>query len=127
MSMPKVTPDQVKDTAILAGLVLLVAAALTDQRLLLWPAGLCLLLALLKPGLFKPLAWLWFGLSHLLGRLMTTLLLTGLFFLVVTPVGVLRRWLGHDPMRIRAANRQGDSAFSQRQHQFTPADLERPF
>lgn len=125
--MNKVTADQVKDTAILAGLLFLVAFLASGNRPLLWLSGLILLVALLKPVIFKPLAWVWFGFSQLLNRLMTPLVLSGVFFLVVTPIGLLRRLTGYDPMQIRPENHQRASAFSERNHKFVPQDLERPF
>jgi len=125
--MNKVTSDQEKDTAILGGLLLLVAFLATGNRRLLWLSVSFLLVALLKPVIFKPIAWVWFGFSHLLGEVMTTLVLSVVFFLVVTPIGVVRRLTGYDPMRIRPENAQRISAFTVRNHKFVSDDLERPF
>ena len=40
--------------------------------------------------------WMWLG--HVLGRINTTIILGLVFYLVVTPTGLFRRWLGKDPM-----------------------------
>ena len=48
------------------------------------------------PAVLGPLAKLWFGLSAILGTVMSKLLLSLVFFLVVTPMGVLRRLVESD-------------------------------
>ena len=40
------------------------------------------------PKAFKPLAVLWFGLSHVMSQVVSQIVLTVVFFLVVTPIGV---------------------------------------
>ena len=46
-----------------------------------------LLLTMAWPKAFKPLAGLWFGLSHLMGQVVSKIVLTLAFFLIVTPIG----------------------------------------
>jgi hypothetical protein len=59
------------------------------------------LLGLAAPVLLRPVYRVWMGLAVVLGYVMTRVLLTLVFFLVVTPIGLLRRALGHDTMRRR--------------------------
>jgi hypothetical protein len=40
--------------------------------------------------------WMWIG--HVLGWINTRIILGFVFYLVVTPTGLFRRWLGKDPM-----------------------------
>jgi hypothetical protein len=40
--------------------------------------------------------WMWIG--HVLGWINTRIVLGFVFYLIVTPTGLLRRWLGKDPM-----------------------------
>jgi hypothetical protein len=44
----------------------------------------------------------WMGLALVLGAVMTRVILTLVYFLVVTPVGLVMRALGRDPMHRRA-------------------------
>jgi hypothetical protein len=58
---------------------------------------------LLVPAVVFPrsLLWVhkgWMAVGHALGWINTRIILSVVFYLVVTPVGVLRRWLGKDPM-----------------------------
>ena len=59
----------------------------------------CLLIpAVLAP---KSLVWPykgWMVVGHVMGWINTRIILGVVFYVVVTPVGVLRRWLGKDPM-----------------------------
>ena len=59
--------------------------------------GLIVPAMLFPAGLVWPYKrWMWLG--HVLGRINTTIILGLVFYLVVTPTGLFRRWLGKDPM-----------------------------
>lgn len=53
------------------------------------------------PAALKPLYRVWMALAIVLGHVMTRVLLTGVFLLVVTPVGLALRLLGKDPLERR--------------------------
>jgi hypothetical protein len=44
---------------------------------------------------------LWMGLAHVLGTVNSTVVLSILYFVVITPIGRLVRWTGHDPLTRR--------------------------
>jgi Saxitoxin biosynthesis operon protein SxtJ len=49
----------------------------------------------------KSLAWVhkgWMALGHVLGWINTRIILGFVFYFIVTPTGMVRRWLGKDPM-----------------------------
>lgn len=62
---------------------------------------LFLLLALLRPSSLAPLNKLWTKFGALLHRIVSPVALGVLFFLVVTPTGLLMRLFGKDPLRLR--------------------------
>ncbi|MBR9972771.1 SxtJ family membrane protein [Magnetospirillum sulfuroxidans] len=64
-------------------------------------AVLFLIVALARPALLKPLNLIWFKFGLLLHSIMTPLIMGLLFFLTVTPVGLLMRATGKDPMRLK--------------------------
>jgi hypothetical protein len=71
-----------------------------------WPlylgiAVVFLALALLWPKVLSPLNHLWTRLGLLMGKIVSPIVLGLLFFVVVTPVGVLMRLSGKDPLRLR--------------------------
>lgn len=58
---------------------------------------------LLIPALVFPrsLVWVhkgWMAVGHVLGWINTRIILGFVFYLIVTPIGIFRRWLGKDPM-----------------------------
>ncbi len=64
--------------------------------------GLALVvLGLAAPRVLAPLYRVWMLLAVVMGFVMTRVLLTAVFFLLVTPIGLVRRALGHDPMQRR--------------------------
>ncbi len=64
-------------------------------------AGVLLLLAIVKPELLAPLNKVWFKLRLVLHRIVTPVLMALLFYGVVTPTGLIMRWLGQDLLHQR--------------------------
>ena len=64
-------------------------------------AALFGIVALLRPSLLKrPKQW-WMRLSLLLARITNPIVTTLLFAIAITPMGVIRRMAGKDPLRLR--------------------------
>lgn len=121
------TREQAKDTGMALVLICLIVFLVTRQVRFVTFAALLLLLDMIVPALFKLPAKLWFGLSLVLGTVMSKVLLSAIFFLVLTPMGLLRRLLGKDPMRMRQFKKGDGSVFRVRDHAFVAADIEQPF
>ena len=68
-------------------------------------AVLLLVPALLRPSLLAGPAALWTKFSHGLGWVNARVLLSALFLLVLTPLAVVLRAVGWDPLRLRHARR----------------------
>lgn len=64
----------------------------------LWFLGLC---CLLFPSLARPVYTGWLKCSHFTGRIVTILLLTITYFLVMTPTAWLKRTLGGRPLPVK--------------------------
>jgi hypothetical protein len=60
-----------------------------------------LLLALAAPPLLGPLNHAWRWISLRLSKAVNPLIMAVIFFAVVTPIGLLARFLGKDPLRLR--------------------------
>ncbi len=79
-----------------------VGFALTPVRtVLLALAAAFITCALVAPTLLREPRRLWLALGERLGVIVSTILLSIFFFLVITPVGLLRRAFGADPMGAR--------------------------
>jgi hypothetical protein len=49
------------------------------------------------------------------------------FLFVVTPISLLRRWLGKDSLKLRDFKTGQGSVMVERNHTFVSKDLERPY
>ena len=64
-------------------------------------AAVLLLLAAVAPALLRPVYRGWMRVGEALGWINTRILLTLVFFLVVTPIGLLMRLFGRSPIAVR--------------------------
>lgn len=115
------------ETGILAATVVLYVAWRSQNWELVVLAMLLLILSLIVPILFYPLAKLWFGFGLLLGFISTKILLSLLFFLIVTPIGLFRKLLKKDVMSLKSFKNNASSTLKTRNHQFTAEDLKNQF
>jgi len=70
----------------------------------LWPlpiAAVFLAAAMVRPRALAPLNRLWFRIGIVLGKVMTPLVMGVLFFVTLTPIGLLMRLFGKDPLRLK--------------------------
>ncbi|NMC50535.1 MAG: hypothetical protein GYA47_14085 [Desulfovibrio sp.] len=123
----KATTAQARDTGMAMVLICLLFAQFGGYKAMV-PAAMILLLAnMISPGLYRPLARVWFGLSHVLGTVMSKLILSLAFFIVLTPVGLVRKLTGKDSLRVACWKKGTDSVFRVRDHTFASSDIEQPF
>jgi len=64
-------------------------------------AAIFLVLALALPGALTPLNRLWTKLGLLLHKVTSPIVLGFLFYVVITPMGLVMRMAGKDPLRLR--------------------------
>jgi fatty acid desaturase len=121
------TRGQARDTAQVLALGLALAAFVLKSPELALASAAVTLAALVWPPVFRPLAFVWFGLAEILGWVMTRVIFSTIFFLLVTPVGLCRRMCGLDPMERGRFKDGQESVFRVRDHQYAARDLERMF
>ena len=107
-----VTDAQARKTALVVGGVLLAVAAWNLYRgratvvTIFGALGALLVLAgLLAPPLARAFHTAWMKFAVLLGHVNSRVLLTLVYYLVMTPYGVVTRLVGRDPLRRRGAAR----------------------
>lgn len=123
----KITGEQCKDSGLALVLICLIAYQVWKLPALMLAAIVFLVMAMTWPPVFKPFARLWFGLSIALGTVVSKIILTALYVLLVLPTGLLRRALGKDAMQIKKWKKGKHSAFRVRNHRFTGQDLQHPY
>lgn len=126
-SIKKMTKDQSRDTGMAMVLLALLVYLKTHREGLLYAAMILHVVNMIWPRVYAPLAVLWLGLSHLLGTVMSKILLSILFFGLVTPIGVLRRLFGKDSLKLREFKAGEDSVMLTRNHLFAGRDIEKPY
>lgn len=119
--------DRAKDTGMAVILICLIAYHFTQREWLVYAAGGALLLDMIWPMAYKWPSKAWFGLAELLGAVMSRVLLSLVFFLVLTPIGVIRNMLGGDSMKLRPFKAGKDSVFTKRDHAYVSKDLDHPY
>tara|TARA_B100000902_G_scaffold382416_1_gene420054 strand:- start:789 stop:1172 length:384 start_codon:yes stop_codon:yes gene_type:complete len=77
---------------------------LNGQEIRLWAliiSTVFLILGLLKSKLLTPLNKLWFRFGIFLGKIISPIIMGFIFFLVVTPIGLIMRLLGKDVLKLK--------------------------
>jgi Saxitoxin biosynthesis operon protein SxtJ len=127
LSMKKITKDQSRDTGMAVVLLLLLIFASKKREGYLLAAIVLHVVNMAVPQIYKPVAVVWLGFSDLLGAVMSRVLLSIVFFAVVTPIAIFRRLVGKDSLKLRAFKASKDSVMVERNHTFIGRDLERPY
>lgn len=123
----KITKDQSRDTGMAMVLLFLILFGTRKREGILFAAIALHVLNMITPQIYRPVAVVWLGLSDLLGAVVPRILLGVLFFMVVTPIGLFRRLLGKDTLKLRAFKGSEGSVMLQRNHVFIGRDLEKPY
>jgi polyferredoxin len=121
------TPEQSRDTGLALTLLFLIIVYVWQAYRLVPLAMALLVVTMVWPRAFQPLAGLWFGLTHLLGTVMSTVILTVLFFGLVTPIGLIRRVFGADALQLKKWKKDQDSVFAVRAELVKKQDLQAPY
>lgn len=121
------TVEKCKDSGLALVLISLICFQVWKQPILIAMAIAFLLAAMTYPPLFKPFARFWFALSTVLGTVVSKIILTLVFFVMVLPVALVRRGMGKDSMQIRCWKKSNASVFRRKDHLFSAKDLKHPY
>ena len=123
----RITKDQARDTGMAMVLLSLILGFLTDAGWFFVLAVPLLVLTMIVPRAYYPVAIVWLGFSHLVGTVVSRILLCVVFFVIVSPVGLLRRLLNKDPLQLKSYRRGRGSVMKIRDHLYVPADIDKPY
>ncbi|MBD3392469.1 MAG: hypothetical protein GF418_10335 [Chitinivibrionales bacterium] len=122
-----ITKERAKDTGMALTVVALLVYVFTQSRTAVFAAIALLALDMIVPVVFTPLAYLWFGLAFVMGLVVSRLLFSITFFLLLTPVGIVRRLVGKDELRLRDWKAGAGSVFKNCEHRYDKNDLSQPY
>jgi hypothetical protein len=103
---------------------LLVLAAVFNDETIAYLALLVGLISLIIPPAGNRIVWGWYKLAEGLGWFNSRVLLSVVYYLIVTPIAVVFRWVGNDPLLLKDTK---GSMFNFREHTYTKEDLENPW
>ena len=123
----EINHEKAKDTGMAIVLILLFLELFLGSGIYFKIAIPVLILDMTIPKLFIPLAYIWFGITQLLGTIVSKILLFAVFLIIVLPIALMRRLLGKDTLLLKNWNTKDKSVFKTRDHLFTASDIEKPY
>ena len=121
------TREQARDTGMALVLVCLLIALARKEFGYVTVAIIVHVVNMTAPQLFRPTAVVWFGLSHVMGNVVSKVIMMIVFFVIVTPIGVWRRLSGADALQLKPFKAGRGSVMEVRNHTFTGKDIEQPY
>jgi hypothetical protein len=119
--------EQTKEFGMLAVLVVSFIAFYFHRYQLLPVIFILALSVLLFPFILYPFAFVWLGFSKWVGRISTGILLGLIFFIIVTPIGLIRRLMKVDGLNINRFKKSRESVLTPREHVVENTDLMHTF
>jgi hypothetical protein len=123
----EISIDRARDTGQAMALLCLIVLIVFKKDSFAGIALTVLVINMVRPQVYKPLAKWWFALSNLLSLIVPRILLGVLFYVMVTPVGLIRRVLGKDTLQLRKWKKGRESVLRERNHTLSAKDIINPF
>jgi hypothetical protein len=129
----KESEKDLKKFGLTVGIILLLIAALLFWKqkpsfLYFFPVGLFLVLAgILTPTLLRPLNKVWMIFSVLLGWVMTRVILSVLYYIILTPIGIIAKIFGKEFLDMKIEKKRVSYWEKRKKTEINPADYERQF
>lgn len=122
-----ISKKQASDTGMAAVLILLLIGLFTHNNLYYKIAIPVLVINMTFPMFYYLFAIIWLGFSQLLGTIVSKIILTIIYFIMVIPVGVFRRLLGKDSLKLSEFKKGNKSVMQTRDYNFLSEDIEKPY
>lgn len=116
-------PDTPKTQLVIVVGLLVIAAILQSETPVYIALGIGLLCLIFKAA-GDWIVWGWYKLAELLSRVVNPVVLGVLYFIFITPIALLFRAFGNDPLQLK---RPKGSLYELREKKFGKEDLTKPF
>ena len=123
----KISKKQATDSGMALVLILLILGFLLKNDLFFKIAVPTLIMNMVVPMFFYPFAVIWFSLSNMLGSIVSKILLSVIFFVVVSPISLLRKLFGKDSLLLKKFKLNSSSVLITRNHVYTSDEIEKPY
>ena len=122
-----ITTEKNKDVGLVLVLAFLICFLRFEDRVFVLLSLGAAIVSIVLPGMLKPISIFWYLLAEILGTVMSRVILTLVFFLIITPMGLLKRLVSRDRMLMERWKKGEESVFTVRDKSFSGADLKNPF
>jgi hypothetical protein len=123
----KISEKQSSDSGMAIVLIFLLMGLFSGNNLHYKIAIPVLIINMTFPRFYYLFAIIWLGLTKLLGTVVSKIILTLVYIILVIPVGVFRRLLGNDSLQLNDFKKDTKSVFKIRNHIFSSKDMENPY
>ena len=122
-----ISKKQASDTGMAAVLILLLIGLFTHNNLYYKIAIPVLFITMAFPMFYYLFAIIWLGFSQLLGTIVSKIILTIVYIIMVIPVGIFRRLLGKDSLQLSEFKKGKGTGMKSRNYNFVSKDVENPY
>lgn len=120
-------PSQDRDACLALTFIILLVWLFWRYDWLVYVSMAVVLYGMVWPAGMRPFTCVWFGLSQLLSRFVGSIVLGIIWCVLVIPVGLARRMMGKDSMRLKKWRQNQDSVFVNRDHTYNAKDISAPY
>ncbi len=122
-----ISKKQSSDTGMAVVLILLLIGFFTNSDIYFKIAIPVLIINMIFPSFYYLFAFVWLGFSTLLGTLVSKIILSIVYIVLVVPTGFFRRLLGKDTLQLKEFKKNRNSVMKTRNYSFSSRDIEKPF
>lgn len=122
-----ISKKQASDTGMAAVLILLLIGLFTQNNLYYKIAIPVLVINMTYPMFYYIFSIIWLGFSQLLGTIVSKIILTIVYILMIIPVGLFRRLIGKDSLQLSEFKKGSNSVMKVRNYNFSSKDIENPY
>ncbi len=126
--VPKsISKKEASDTGMAMTLICLLIGYFTKNSNFYIAAIPALVINMAFPMFYYPFAMIWLTLTNLLGSVVSKVLLSIVYILVLMPAGIIRRAMGKDALNLKGFKKSTSSVMVVRDYEFTANDIKNPF
>jgi Saxitoxin biosynthesis operon protein SxtJ len=122
-----ISKKEASDTGMAMTLICLLLGYFTKNTIYYQIAIPALVIDMAFPMFYYPFAMVWLTLTNLLGAVVSRVLLSVVYILILLPVGIVRRAMGKDALNLKGFKNSTTSVMVTRNHEFTADDIKNPF
>jgi len=122
-----ISKKQATDTGMAIMLILLLVGLFTKNDVYYKIAIPVLIMNMTFPMFYYPFAIIWLGFSQLLGTVVSKIILSIVYIIMVIPVGIFRKLLGKDSLQLSEFKKSNGTVMKSRNHNFSSKDIEKPY